>query len=56
MKTIDPTDVRRVLTEEQLRREARGLAYRSEQLAYVTMLGPLPLAVGERGAHVIWNA
>ena len=56
MDTIDPADVRRVLTGEQLRRGAAGLSYRAEQLAFVTMLSPLPRAVGERGARAIWNA
>lgn len=37
MGPIDPSDVRRVLTEEQLRRGANGIAYRVEQLVYGTL-------------------
>lgn len=32
------------------------MSYRAEQIAFVTMLGNLPRAVGERGARAIWNA
>jgi hypothetical protein len=38
METIDPSDVSRVLTIEQLGRGAEGVGYRAQQLAHVTML------------------
>jgi hypothetical protein len=39
LETIDPRDVKAVLTEEQLRRGADGIAYRAEQLTHVVRVG-----------------
>ena len=38
METIDPSDVRKVLTEEQLRRGAEGITYRVQQLVWGTLV------------------
>lgn len=38
MEAIDPSDVRKVLTEEQLRRGAEGITYRVQQLVWGTLV------------------
>lgn len=49
-------DVSRTLSTEQLRRGAEGIAYRAEQLAYITMLPPFPRSQLALYAQALHNA